>query len=110
MPELSTILAGTICAAIGSLFPAILFEKALKEGIRAKVNMALGLASIFSSFALLTAAQLAVYRFASEKFFAFSCAMVASFLLIWAVEAVRAWRVANSGDSDSGPDERKERQ
>lgn len=109
MPELSTILAGAVCAIIGSLFPAILFEKALKEGIRAKVNMALGLASIFSSFVLLTAAQLAVYRFASEKFFAFSCAMVASFLLIWAVEAARAWKAANAGGSDSRPDERKGR-
>ncbi|WP_321970668.1 hypothetical protein [Paratractidigestivibacter sp.] len=107
MPELSTILAGAACAAIGSAFPAILFEKALREGKRAKVNMALGLASIFSSFVLLTAAQLAVYRFASEKFFAFGCAMVAFFLLIWAVEAIRAWKSANGGAS--GPEERKER-
>ena len=54
------------------------------------------MASIFSSFVLLSLAQLAVYCFASEKALTFGCAMVVSFLLIWAVEAARAWKAANS--------------
>lgn len=94
--QISTILAGAVCAVIGSVFPGFLFEKALKEGKRAKVSMSLGMASIFSSFVLLSLAQLAVYCFASEKALTFGCAMVASFLLIWAVEAARAWKAANS--------------
>lgn len=98
-------LAGAVCGLIGCAFPAFLFEGALKEGTR--VNMAAGIASILSSFLLLSLALLAVYAAASESVLVFGCAMVASFLLFWAVEAIRAWRVANGGSG--GPVERKGR-
>ena len=97
MPELSTILAAAACALIGSAFPGFLFERALKGGTRAKVSLSAGMVSIFSSFILMSLAQLAVFCLASEKALVFGCAMVAFFLLFWAVEAVRAWRAANSG-------------
>ncbi len=108
MDGLTFILGGAACGIIGSAFPGFLFEKALKEGTKAKVNLSLGMVSIFSSFVLLSLAQLVVYRLASEKAFVFGCAMVASFLLFWAVEAARAWKAANGGGSE--PYERKERQ
>ncbi|MDO4848585.1 MAG: hypothetical protein Q4B45_02245 [Coriobacteriia bacterium] len=98
MAELTFILAGLACGIIGSAFPGFLFEKALKGGTTAKVNLSLGMVSIFSSFVLLSLAQLVVYRLASEKALTFGCAMVASFLLFWAIEAARAWKAANSGD------------
>ncbi len=98
MAELTFILAGLACGIMGSAFPGLLFEKALKGGKTAKVNLSLGMVSIFSSFVLLSLAQLAVYRLASEKALTFGCAMVASFLLFWAIEAARAWKAANSGD------------
>ncbi len=97
MNELTFILVGALWGIIGSVFPGFLFEKALKGGTTAKVNLSLGMVSIFSSFVLLSLAQLVVYHLASEKALAFGCAMVASFLLFWAVEAARAWKAANSG-------------
>lgn len=101
MNELTFILVGALCGIIGSAFPGFLFEKALKEGTTAKVNLSLGMLSIFSSFVFLSLAQVVVYRLASEKALAFGCAMVASFLLFWAVEAVRAWKAANSGNNQA---------
>lgn len=65
------------------------------------MNLSLGMVSIFSSFVSLSLAQAAVFCLASEKALTFGCAMVASFLLFWAVEAVRAWKAANSGDGQA---------
>ena len=63
--------------------------------------MATGLASIISSFLLLSLALLAVYAAASQKVLVFGCAMVAAFLLFWAVEAIRARKAAYAAQ---GPD------
>lgn len=94
MADLTTIFAGVVCALVGSVAPAILFENALKPGRR--VSLAAGLASILSSFLFLALALLVEYVYASEKFLAFGCAMAAAFLLFWSAEALRAWRAANS--------------
>ncbi|WP_418827988.1 hypothetical protein [Paratractidigestivibacter sp.] len=99
MDQLPTIAAGAFVGLTGCAFPAFLFERALKEG--ARVNMAAGLASIFSSFLLLSLALLAVFVAASQKLLVFGCAMVAAFLLFWAVEAIRAWKAACAAQ---GPD------
>ena len=69
------------------------FERALKKGKR--VSVGLGVASILASFLMLSLALLAVRVLAAEKVLPFGCAMVAAFLLFWAVEAVRGWMAAN---------------
>ncbi|WP_417572588.1 hypothetical protein [Paratractidigestivibacter faecalis] len=51
--------------------------------------------SILTSFLMLSLALLAVRVLAAEKVLPFGCAMVAAFLLFWAVEAVRGWMAAN---------------
>ena len=73
--------------------PRILFERALKKGKR--VSVSLGVVSILASFLMLSLALLAVRILAAEKVLPFGCAMVAAFLLFWAVEAVRGWMAAN---------------
>lgn len=95
MGQASTILAGAACGLVGSIAPSFLYERALKPGTRVSVGM--GLASIFVSFMFMTLALLAAYLAAKDEVLAFGCAMVATFLLFWAVEAVRGWRAANGG-------------
>lgn len=97
MPHAQTILAGAVCALAGCVFPAYLFELALKGST--KVDVASGLAGILVSFVLLTLAEFAVYLVAAEEVLVFGCAMVATFLIFWSVEALRAWRAANGGPS-----------
>lgn len=91
------VVCGALFGLLGCVAPAVPFEWALRGGARASV--AVGLASCLVSFLVLTGALLAVYIVARAGFFEFGCAMVASFLLFWAVEAVRAWRAANGGRS-----------
>ena len=57
--------------------------------------VSLGVVSILASFLMLSLALLAVRVLAAEKVLPFGCAMVAAFLLFWAVEAVRGWMAAN---------------
>ncbi len=90
----TAIIAGVLCGLAGSFAPAFLFEKALKPGTR--VSMSAGVACIMVSFVFMSLALLAVFTLASTEVFTFGCAMVLSFLLFWAVEAVRAWKAAQA--------------
>lgn len=85
--------AGILCGLIGCAAPGFLFERALKKGTR--VSVSLGAVSILASFLLLSLALVVVRVVAAEKLLPFGCAMVAAFLLFWAVEAVRGWMAAN---------------
>ena len=87
------VMAGVLCGLIGCAAPGVLFERALKKGKR--VSVSLGVVSILASFLMLSLALLAVRVLAAEKVLPFGCAMVAAFLLFWAVEAVRGWMAAN---------------
>lgn len=96
----SAIIAGVLCGLAGSFAPAFLFEKALKTGTR--VSMAAGMASVLSSFLFLSLALLAVYVAAGTEVLTFGCAMILSFLLFWAIEAVRAWKAAQAAQRAEG--------
>ena len=52
-------------------------------------------AAVGVSFLTLTVVLLVVYLAADTGFLEFGCSMIAAFLLLWAVEAIRAWRAAN---------------
>ena len=84
---------GVLFGLMGCLAPAVLFERALAGG--AGVSLGMCLASILVSLVMLTVVLLVVYTAAGTGFLEFGCAMVVSFLLFWAVEAVRGWRSAN---------------
>ena len=91
--ELTTaICAGALVAMLGNLAPALLFELAL--GGRARMSIAAGLASVTISFLTQTVALYVVFRYATEGFLPFGCAMAAVYVLIWAVEACRGVRAA----------------
>ncbi len=98
------VVAGAICGLVGCIPPAFLLEEVMRKGIR--VEIATGLASIIISFVMLTIAVLVVYLVASEATLVFGCSMAASFLAVWAVESLRAWRDANgnprAGRKDRG--------
>ena len=85
--------AGTLFGLLGCVAPAVLFERALR-GSRA-VSLAAGLATVIVSFLTLTVVLLVVYTATNAGFLEFGCALVASFLLFWGIEAIRAWRAAN---------------
>ena len=87
------IVSGAIFGLMGCIAPAILFERALR-GSRA-VSLTACLAAMGVTFLTLTVVLLVVYTATNTGFLEFGCALVGSFLLFWAVEAIRAWRAAN---------------
>ncbi len=96
------IIVGSLSGLVGALPPALLFERALR-GSR-PIEVASGLVSIMISFMLLSVALLIVAVVARKDVLVFGCAEVASFLLVWVIEAWRAWRDAN----ESRPSGRKD--
>ncbi len=84
---------GVLVAFVASAPSAYLFECALRE--KAQVSLAGGLLSVMFSFVALTTAILIVYSVTSEMTLVFGCGAAFAFLLLWTVEAVRAWRRAN---------------
>jgi hypothetical protein len=94
---IQAIIMGSVIGIVGALPPAFLFELALKKDKR--VNVAVGLASILISFIMLSIAVFVICLAARELVLPFGVAEATSFLLIWAVEAWRAWRDAQSGAS-----------
>ena len=87
------IVSGVLFGLMGCVAPAALFERALRGG--AQVSLGAAIAAVGVSFFTLTAVLLVVYTATNAGFLEFGCAMVGSFLLFWAVEAVRGWRAAN---------------
>ncbi len=100
MDLMTSVVAGAIFGFLGFLAPGILFERALADDVR--VSLGAAIAGILSSFLMQMAALLAVHLLAGERLLPFGCAMVASFLLMWGEEALRAWRVANGGTTKAG--------
>ena len=92
MQDGQSIVVGSVLGIVGALPSVFLLELALRNDRRASVPV--GLASIMLSFAMLTAAIFAVWLTSREQVLAFGVAEVASFLLLWSVEAWRAWRDA----------------
>lgn len=87
------VVSGALFGLLGCVAPAVLFERALRG--KAKVSMTAGLAAVGASFLTLTVVLLVVHLAADTGFLEFGCSMIAAFLLLWAVEAIRAWRAAN---------------
>ena len=85
--------AGVVFGRRGFLAPAPRFERARRTGTR--VSVGAGIASILASFLVMSCAILAVRLLSGSGFVEFGFSMVASFLVFWGVEAVRAWRAAN---------------
>lgn len=84
---------GALVGCVGSLPPAILFEGALRGN--AHVSLAAGVVSIAISFLTLLAALFLGYLVSPDGFLTYAVALVASFLVVWTVEAVRGWYAAN---------------
>ena len=91
MGTTGAICVGAALGLVGSLPPAALFELALRK--TRPVSVAAGFAG------------------ARTELLLFGCAEAASFLLVWAVEAWRAWRDANAparpGERNSGESTRQ---
>ncbi len=96
------VVLGSACGLIGALPSAFLLERALRKD--STPTVAGGIASIMVSFALLTCTILVAWLVSRRVVLVFGVAEVASFLLVWSIEAVRAWRDAQRGAS---PGERK---
>ena len=113
MEGFQVIMLGALIGIVGALPSAYLFEQALR-GTRS-VSVAAGLASIFISFAMLSGAIFVVWVITPHNVLCFGVAEAASFLLVWVVEAWRAWRDAhratgagerNRGESTGEPTRR----
>jgi hypothetical protein len=109
MGTTGAICVGAALGLVGSLPPAALFELALRK--TRPVSVAAGFVGIMASFTILVVALLAVWAVARTELLLFGCAEAASFLLVWAVEAWRAWRDANAparpGERNSGESTRQ---
>lgn len=90
----ATVFSGVICGCAGALPQAYLFEGALRG--QESVSMARGVLSVLVSFATLTLLLLVVWLVAPEEELVFGGAMVSAYLVLWSIEAVRAWRSANA--------------
>lgn len=99
MSRIAVIAIGILLGLVGTAPSAYLFERALKKG--RSVSVGAGIASILLSFALLVGSLLVARSVARESVLPLGCAEVASLLLVWAVEAWRAWRDAGA-DASSG--------
>ena len=102
MGGVCAIVVGFVFGVLGAFPAAILFERALRRS--RPVSVAAGLASIFAAFAVHTCSILGVWLVSRADILLFGVAEAISFLLVWVVEAVRAWRDAQRG---AGPGERK---
>lgn len=96
------IIVGSAFGILGALPSAVLFERAL--GRHRAPSVAAGLVSVMASFTTLSCAILVVWMVSRDDVLAFGVAEAVSFLLVWVIEAVRAWRDAQRGAS---PRERK---
>ena len=96
MSDTAAILMGVVLGIASSLPAMFLFEQAL--GNRHHPRVAVGLICIVASFVVLSAAVLRVWLIAPGSVLVFGASEAVSFLLVWAVEAWRAWRAAQ-GDA-----------
>lgn len=102
MEGAQAILAGSVCGLLGALPSGVLLERALTN--RQAPTVADGLVSVMISFLTLSCTIVVVRMISRDDVLVFGVAEALSFLLVWVVEAARAWRDAQCGAS---PRERK---
>lgn len=111
MGAAGAIVVGMALGVIGSIPPAVLFERALRGP--QSPSVAMGLVAIMVSLGLLASALFVVRLVWRSQLLAFGCAEVFSFLLVWGVEAWRGWQAANAlagpGERNRGESTRKTR-
>ena len=95
MSEVQAVAFGSVIGIVSSVPMAFLFEQALRR--TRPVSVASGLAGILVSFVMMSAAIFVVRMTSPNDVLLFGVAEVASFLLLWAVEAGRAWHDAQRG-------------
>ncbi len=83
---------GCVLGVAGALPAMYLFELALRK-VR-PVSVGAGLASVAVSFLMLSAAIFVVRLVSPADVLPFGAAAVLTFLCVWTVEAVRAWKDA----------------
>lgn len=92
-----SIAIGAACGFAGAL-PGLLLARRARQG--APCSVALGLATIVGSFSLTTVALGVAYLGFGAVFPAFSGATMATFLGLWSVEALIAWRWMREAPSE----------
>lgn len=95
MVEAAVVALGVAVGVLGAVPPALLFEQALRKA--RPVSVAAGLAGIMVSFVMLSVAVFVVWLTSRKDVLVFGTAEASSFLLVWVVEALRAWRGAQQG-------------
>lgn len=85
---------GVVCGLAACAPPGVLFELALQPKHAAKPDVALGLASIFASFVLLTVAIGLVHVVDKNLTLPFGCTAIGVFLIFWGIESIRGLRAA----------------
>lgn len=95
METWSTVVIGAICGIVGALPQAYLFERAIQR--HGKVSIALGLVSVIVSLCVFELALFVVWVVAPKQELSFGIALVAAYLSLWTVGAVRAWQDAQKG-------------
>lgn len=95
METWSTVVVGAMCGIVGALPQVYLFECAIRR--RGKVSIALGLLSVIVSLCVFELALFVVWVVAPKQELSFGIALVAAYLSLWTVGAVRAWQDAQKG-------------
>lgn len=90
------ILGGIACGLVGTAYPLVLFRGAIKDGTKSDVSIGSGLVAVLASFLFLSLIELLLYLFAEDQVLQFAGPMLISYLSVWAVGAVWAWKSANS--------------
>lgn len=93
MEGAQVIIMGLLLGVVGACPSVVLFEQALRKG--SPVSVSAGLVSIMISFTTLTCAIFVVRLLARNSVLSFGTAVVVSFLVVWTIEAWRAWRIMN---------------
>ena len=90
------ILGGIACGLIGTAYPLMMFRGAIKDGTKSDVSIGSGLVAVLASFLFLSLIELLLYLFAEDQVLQFAGPRLISYLSVWAVGAVWAWKSANS--------------
>lgn len=93
---------GLIAAALGCVFPALAFERALAQRPQ---PFGLTLVAVLGSFVWLAASCVAARSILNENFLWYGIGMLGLFILFWIGETYRAIRAYNKLKGSKGRDE-----